>query len=100
MIVVRDIFQLKFGKAKEAVELWKQGSAVLEKGGLKPMRILTDAVGPNYYTLVLESEYKNLAEYEAAEDKLKGIYDQWRSWYDKFIPLTETGRREILRVVK
>ncbi len=97
MIVVRDIFRLKFGKAKEAKALLKEGIAMIESTGFKVDRILTDLTG-EYYTLVLESSHKNLAEYERIDNG--HISDgRWKIWYDKFIPLVESGRREIFRVV-
>lgn len=54
MIVVRDVFQLKFGKAREAREVMKEGMEIARKYNVGPGRILTDLVGPAY-TLVLES---------------------------------------------
>jgi hypothetical protein len=56
MIVVRNVFQLKFGKAKEAVALLKEGLAIQKKAlsGVEfSTRVLTDVTGP-FYTLVLE----------------------------------------------
>jgi hypothetical protein len=66
MIVVRNVFQLKFGKAREAVALMKQGIAI-QKQALAGVdfstRLLTDVTGPNY-TLVLELTVPNLATFE------------------------------------
>ena len=61
MIVVRNVFQLKFGKAKEAVAAWKDGMALARKQGFaaKSMRVLTDLVGP-FYTLVFETTFDSL----------------------------------------
>jgi hypothetical protein len=44
MIVVRNIFQLKFGEAKRGVELWKEGMALAKRLGFpaKSSRVLTD----------------------------------------------------------
>ena len=33
MILVRDIFQLKFGKAKEAIALWQEGKEIAREVG-------------------------------------------------------------------
>ena len=57
MIVVRNVFQLKFGKAREAIEHWREGRAIFERleMPMKGSRILTDVVGP-FYTMVLEIE--------------------------------------------
>ncbi len=63
MIVVRDIFQLKYGKARDAKQLLKEGLPIIRKHNPQPVRVLTDLVGPAY-TLVLEAEHENLAAYE------------------------------------
>ena len=97
MIVVRDIFQLKFGKAKEALALWKKGLPLVKKAGHQTDRLLTDLAGP-YYTLVLECAYPSLADYENAENKTRAN-PNWANWYQKFIPLVDSGRREILTIV-
>jgi len=100
MIVVRDIFQLKFGKARDAIASWNDGHDLIEKltnNGNK-FRLLTDFAGGQYYTLVMESEYGSLAEFEEAMSKTMGD-KEWKDWYQKFVPLAESGRREILNVV-
>lgn len=98
MILIRDIFQLKFGKAKEAKALWKEGAQLMKKAGHTPDRILTDLVG-NYYTLVMEVTSDNLASFEAS---IKEVFkdDAFEKWYQKFIPLVESGRREIFNIVE
>ena len=99
MIVVRDIFQLKFGLAGQAIELWKQILEINRKLGYGgTARMLTDLVGSAYYTLVLESTYESMGEFEEAIKRvLKN--GEWRAIYNKIVPLTEKGRREILNVV-
>lgn len=95
MLIVRDIFQLQFGKAREALELLKPQI----EGGYPVVRILTDYVGGEYYTLVLEFEAEDLAAFErmlATETQ----NPQWRAWYQKFVPLIRSGRREVLRLVQ
>lgn len=99
MILVRDIFQLKFGKAKEAVAHWKQGTAIIKKLGYGPERLLTDLVGPSYYTFVMESTHENLT---ALEKELSEVFrnEEWSQWYQKFLPLVDSGRREIFNIVE
>lgn len=98
MIVVRDVFQLKFGKAKEAIGLLKEQPEVLKRSGYPPQRILADVTG-EYYTLVMESTFNDLAAFEAA---LKGLSQdaEWQAFYARFTPLVESGRREVFRVVE
>ena len=98
MILVRDLFQLKFGKAKEALALLKEGLPVIKKGGYKPERALTDFTG-DFYTLIMESKFNDLAEYEKALKNELGM-PEWQKWYQKLVPLVESGRREILTIVE
>ena len=98
MIVVRDVFQLKFGKAKEALSLLKESLELSKKSGYKPDRLLTDLTG-QYYTLIMEGTFKNLADYESILSREMGNGD-WKQWYQKFTPLVESGRREIFTVVQ
>jgi hypothetical protein len=98
MIVVRDIFRLKFGQAKEATALWKQAAQQLKQAGAANVRLLTDLAGPAYYTLIFESEHASLAAWEGLHTDAK-LNAAFREIYQKIIPLTEDGRREILSVV-
>lgn len=98
MIEVRDVFQLKFGKAREATELFQEGLSLMRAGGASSeMRILNDVTGP-YYTLVLESTYDSLATYEA-EMRRETSTRAWKEWYSRVTPLVDSGRREIFNVV-
>ena len=99
MILVRDVFQLKFGKAKEAIAAWKEGRVLNEKLGYPPGRLLTDIAGTNYYTLVLESTFPSLSEYEKAGKSTMGNAE-WHAWYQKVVAFTESGHREIFNVVE
>ncbi|HEU0302918.1 MAG TPA: NIPSNAP family protein [Longimicrobium sp.] len=97
MIQVREVFNVKFGRAKEAVALAREGVAIEEANGGAPTRLLTDLTGP-YYQLVMEAEYESLAAFEAAlEQSLQA--PEFRAWYPKFAALIDGGRREIYRLV-
>lgn len=100
MIVVRNIFQLKFGQAKQATELWKQAMAAMKGGTHSPSssRLLTDLAGPPYYTIIFESTFDSLTQFEQFH-QAAGSNTAFRDLYAKIIPLTETGRREILTVL-
>ncbi len=100
MIVVRNVFRLKFGKAREAVATWKEGAARARElnYGAGSMRLLTDLSGP-FYTLVFENTFDSLAAYERAAKELMAS-PAWRSWYEKTVPLTESGYREVFTVVE
>jgi hypothetical protein len=97
MILVRDVFRLKFGKAKEAKALLKEGLRISEKAGLVPHRQLMDVTGP-FYTLVLESTHASLAAWESAMNNAQ-LAQEWGAWYEKFKPLMDSGYREIFTVL-
>ena len=100
MIVVRDIFTLKFGKSKEATALLKEGIGIIKSTGYGPggIRILTDLAGPAFYTLIMESTFDSMSQWE--QSLMAGrSKPEWRGWYEKVIPFMESGRREILSVI-
>ena len=97
MLVIRDIFQLQFGKAKEAIELLKQGQEALKRSGYPVDRILADITG-EYYTLVMESRVESLSKFEEALGNTRDLRD-WQEIYQRFVPLVHSGRREVFREV-
>ncbi len=101
MIVIRNVFRLKFGKAREAVALVKEGSAIQKRVGTGidfPTRLLTDVTGP-FYTVIWEITVPNLAAFEAAAPRLMGDKD-WQDNYQKLGALVDSGYREIFSVVE
>ncbi len=101
MIVVRDIFQVKFGKSKEATAIWKQGLAIIKTKpfGSGPVRMLTDLAGAPYYTLVLESTFDSVSQWEQASTSLRSD-SAWKAWYPQVATVMDSGRREILSVIE
>jgi hypothetical protein len=97
MVLVRNIFQLKFGKMKEAMMLWKEAEGVLRAVGHSPSRITTDLSG-QFYTMVVENVYDSVTSYDQANAEMAKS-DAWSRWYQKFVPLVESGRREIHSIV-
>jgi hypothetical protein len=99
MILVRNVFRLKFGKAKDGVAALKEGMALSKKlGGTElSYRILTDLTGP-FYTVVLELTHADLAASEAAGRKIMSN-PEWQANYQKFAALVESGHREIFTIV-
>jgi len=98
MIVVRNVFRLKFGKAREALAIMKDGIAIQK--GLAPEgspRLLTDITG-RHYTLVLEMTMPNLAALEAMVPRVFGDKN-FQANYQKMVPLVESGHREIFSIV-
>ena len=101
MVVIRNVFRLKFGKARQAVALFKEGSAIQKRAGVGldfSTRPLTDLTGP-FYTVVLELTVPTLAAFEAAAPQLMGDKD-WQANYQKIGSLVESGSREIFTLVE
>jgi hypothetical protein len=99
MILVRDVFRLQLGKAKEAVALWKEAFEIFEKLGMKTdgMRVLTDVVG-DYYTLVFETSFEDLAAFENWGKEIRSK-EEWKTWHARMLPLARDGHREIFNIV-
>lgn len=100
MIVVRNVFQLKFGKARDALALWKEGRPLFQRLGMptENSRLLTDLVGP-FYTLVHEITADSLTQFERESRNAMGD-EQWHAWYARFSALCEGGYREVFSVVE
>jgi hypothetical protein len=100
MIVIRNVFRLKFGKAREAVALVKEGVAIQKRVGPVDFgtRVLTDVTGP-FYTLIWEISVPSLAAFEAAAPQLMGNKD-WQATYQKLGALVDSGYREIFSIVE
>jgi len=97
MIVVRDVFTLKFGKARDVKALMEESKKLMTAEELKNTRVLFDLVGPAY-TMVLEFTCKNLTDFEA--QMASGFSNpDWRKWYERFIPLVEKSYKEIFTVL-
>lgn len=99
MIVVRNVFRLKFGQAKPALAVWKEGGPLMKKLGMSSAnRTLTDLVGPSY-TLVFENNFASLTDMENQMKTVMGNAE-WRAWYDTFVPYVIEGYREVLNVIE
>ncbi len=100
MILVRDVFRVQFGKARDALRAFKAVGTVTQGMGFgsESFRVLTDLVGP-FYTLVLETTYPNLSAYEQAGKKIMNN-QEWRMAYQTFTPFVESGYREIFTIVE
>jgi hypothetical protein len=97
MIVIRNTFQLKYGKAKEAKAVIAEMRA---NGGLShhENRVLTDVTGA-FYTLVLEFTAPDLATWQANQQS-DFANAALRPYFDKLSQLIESENREIFSVVE
>ena len=101
MIVIRNVFRLKFGKAREAVALFKEGIAIQKRVGAGAnfsTRLLTDVTGP-FYTVVLEITVPDLGAFQNDAPKLMGD-KEWQANYQKIAALVDSGSREIFTIIE
>jgi hypothetical protein len=101
MILIRNVFQLKYGKAREALALMKEGLAIQKRvlGDVNfSTRVLTDVTG-RFYTMVLELTVANLATFENHGPRLFADKD-FQANVQKVTPLVESGYREVFTIVE
>jgi hypothetical protein len=101
MIVVRQVFQVKWGKAKQAIALAKEAVAIQKRvltGVDSSTRILTDVTGP-FYTLVFEITAPNLATFETHTPRLFADKDMQANM-QKMGELVESGSRDVFSIVE
>jgi hypothetical protein len=98
MIVVRDVFQIRPDRMKDAKALLPEITAHNVRLGFPAGRAMTDVTGP-YYTLVLEMEHASLAAWEQSLSKVFAD-TKWQKAYGKFRPMVESGHREVFSVVR
>jgi hypothetical protein len=84
MLVVRQVFQAKYGRGDELVALFQELNGRMREvgsvGELAPQfRILTDVSGP-FFTVVTEVEVGE--------------------WFERMMPLVESGSREFYTIVE
>jgi len=97
MIIERNEFRLKFGKAKEAIDIWTKILNELKKQKDAPRaRMMTDLTGPAY-TIVLEIELRSFIDI--------GVKNyQWMTneaaheLYGQFIPLCDSAHRTMYNI--
>lgn len=95
MIVVRNVFQAKYGKGDELVQLIKESQTVWPSE--MNYRVMTDLSG-NFFTVVTEAEYESFSDFEANRRKLFSD-DRFAAWFERMVPLIESGSREFYNLV-
>lgn len=94
MIVVRDVFQARYGRGGELVALFKE--AYQQWPTDYATRVLTDASG-TFFTVVTETEFEDLGAWQAAQAEYMAM-DGFGDWFERMVPLVESGRREFYNV--
>lgn len=96
MLLIRDVFHTKPGKAKELVKIFKQVQLVMEKEGFKNMQIMTDIVS-TYWTVVIQGEVENLDLFEKHSRGFSSKPEVADAMKD-YMSLVDNGYREIFRI--
>jgi hypothetical protein len=101
MILERLVFRAKFGRGDQvaaAFAEWRDTYA--PRFGIKA-RVLVDVTGP-MFTIVAESEYRDLAHVAQLQTDLEKEFanPDFQQWFQKWSELTESGSRELYRVVE
>ena len=104
MLLVRQVFQAKYGRGDELVALFKEGFARFRSPGeaaeaaRRSYRILTDASG-SFFTVVIEVEVESFAAWEGSFRE--SMARPWiGEWFGRMMPLVESGSREFYNIVE
>jgi hypothetical protein len=101
MLLVRDLFQTKYGRGDELVALFRemmvQAPVTGATGRVRSFRILTDASGP-FFTVVTEMEVEGFAAWPQVMAE-EFAHPSFAEWFARMVPLVESGRREFFNVV-
>ncbi len=94
MILVRGVFQAKYGKGGDLVALFKEAHEKWPESYAD--RVLTDVSG-TFFTVVVETEVESLAEWERRATEVFAI-PEFGEWFARMTPLVESGRREFYNI--
>jgi heme-degrading monooxygenase HmoA len=98
MVLIRDVFRCKPGKAKELAERFLKTIPLMQAAdGFLGCRVLVDLVA-DYWTVVLESEAEDLSGFERHVSEFTNR-SAVREIMAGYMELVEGGHREIFRIV-
>jgi hypothetical protein len=96
MLVLRRVFQCKYGKAGEVAELTKTTSGKLAKYGFAPGRIMTDFTG-QAHSVVWETQFNNLKSFEEARSRVLAS-EEYQEWFSATADIIESATRDFWKV--
>jgi len=94
MMIVRGVFQAKYGRGGDLVALFKEAQEKWPEQYAD--RILTDASG-SFFTVVVETNVESLAEWERRSAKLFA-QPEFGDWFGRMTPLVRSGSREFYNI--
>ncbi|HVB64928.1 MAG TPA: hypothetical protein VNE17_09365 [Nitrolancea sp.] len=98
MILIRQIFQTKWGKASEFASMMVEGNREIAKalGHDYSWRVLTDLTGP-FHTVVLEVELESMAQWEQFRSQMFQS-PEISEGMERTSQLVESGRSEMYTI--
>lgn len=97
MIVVRNVFRCKPGKAGELAERMKKMVPLSKQAGAGEIRVLVDVIA-GFWTVVLEMEAESMAAHEKLLEQRNNT-PEMREAMGNYMELVEGGHREVYRRV-
>jgi heme-degrading monooxygenase HmoA len=98
MLIIRDVFKCKPGKAMQVAEKFKKAIPSMQTvDGFRSCRVLVDYVA-SYWTVVLESEVDSLEKFEKHMTEFSSRPDV-REALAGYMELVDGGQREVYRIV-
>ncbi len=97
MILVRDVFQAKYGMGDELVRLFKQIYEMMREEGVPyDTMVMTDLSGP-FFTVVTETKVESMEVFQ--KNMREGFSKpEFAEWFGRTMPLVESGRREFYTI--
>ena len=96
MILIRDVFQAKYGKGGELVQLFKEAQKQWAEVSPYGNLLLTDLSGP-FFTVVTETRVESLSEWQERTARIFARPD-FAEWFGRMQGLVESGRREFYTI--
>ena len=97
MYLVKETMHCKPGKVREIVGRFKAMMPIIQKMGYKPFRILTDAVGDQFWTVVAITEVQTIDEFFSMMDKV-GANEELGKIMAGYHDFVISGKREIYKI--
>jgi hypothetical protein len=97
MYLIREVFQVKPGKAKDLVKMFKLAAPHLQKTqNISNMKVMTDVVS-NYWTVVVETETPDIGAF-FTNLRTATMSDEIKEIMKGYMDCVEGGRREIFMI--
>lgn len=98
MMLVRQVFQAKYGQGDTLVNLFKEFHRNADIPNRESARILTDASGP-FFTVITEYQVESLGAWEEGFQRLMAA-PQIGEWFGRMMEVTESGSRHFYNIVE